>query len=35
MYNHCSSATYNVTLEGKTITLTDRLFIVVFLPILI
>ncbi len=34
IYNHCSSATYNITLEGKTITLNDRLFIVI-LPILI
>ncbi len=33
--DHCYSATYIVTLEGKTITLTDQLFIVVFLPILI
>ncbi len=35
IYNHCSSANYSITLEGKTITLNDQLFIVVILPILI
>ncbi len=35
IYNHCSSANYSITLEGKTITLNDQLLIVVILPILI